>query len=87
MAYGGWHGAAWRDVWSNGVYSIDVLWDFCQDIEANKTKIAMNAIRVKKNNSAYSFYNAYGKVGLGDFSGNKFESTVSMDLRLSLIHI
>ena len=81
MAYGGWHGAAWRDVWNNGVYSIDVLWDFCQDIEANKTKIAMKAIRVKKNNSAYSFYNAYGKVGLGDFSGNKFESTVSMDLR------
>lgn len=81
MAYGGWHGAAWRDVWSNAVYSIDVLWDFCQDIEANKTKIAMKAIRVKKNNSAYSFYNAYGKVGLGDFSGNKFESTVSMDLR------
>lgn len=81
MAYGGWHGAAWRNVWNNAVYSIDVLWDFCQDIEANKTKIAMNAIRVKKNNSAYSFYNAYGKVGLGDFSGNKFESTVSMDLR------
>ena len=81
MAYGGWHGAVWRSVWSNAVYSIDVLWDFCQDIEANKTKIAMNAIRVKKNNSAYSFYNAYGKVGLGDFSGNKFESTVSMDLR------
>lgn len=81
MAYGGWHGATWRDVWNNAVYSIDVLWDFCQDIEANKTKIAMNAIRVRKNNSAYSFYNAYGKVGLGDFSGNKYESTVSMDLR------
>lgn len=81
MAYGGWHGAAWRNVWNNAVYSIDVLWDFCQDIEANKTKIAMNAIRVRKNNSAYSFYNAYGKVGLGDFSGNKYESTVSMDLR------
>ena len=81
MAYGGWHGAIWRNVWNNGVYSIDVLWDFCQDIEANKTKIAMNAIRVRKNNSAYSFYNAYGKVGLGDFSGNKFESTVLMDLR------
>lgn len=81
MAYGGWHGAAWRNVWNNAVYSIDVLWDFCQDIEANKTKIAMNAIRVRKNNSAYSFYNAYGKVGLGDFSGNKFESTVLMDLR------
>lgn len=81
MAYGNWHGAMWRNVWANAVYSIDVLWDFCQDINANKTKIAMNAIRVKKNNSAYSFYNAYGKVGLGDFSGNKFESTVSMDLR------
>ena len=81
MAYGNWHGAMWRNVWANAVYSIDVLWDFCQDIEANKTKIAMNAIRVKKNNSAYSFYNAYGKAGLGDFSGNKFESTVSMDLR------
>lgn len=81
MAYGGWHGATWRNVWNNAVYSIDVLWDFCQDIEANKTKIAMNAIRVRKNNSAYSFYNAYGKVGLGDFSGNKYESTVSMDLR------
>ena len=81
MAYGNWHGAMWRSVWANAVYSIDVLWDFCQDINANKTKIAMNAIRVKKNNSAYYFYNAYGKVGLGDFSGNKFESTVSMDLR------
>ncbi len=81
MAYGNWHGAMWRNVWANSCYSIDVQWDYCQDIEANKTKISMMAIRIHRLNSAYYFYNAYGKVGLGDFSGNKFESTVSMDLR------
>ena len=81
MAYGNWHGAMWRNVWANSCYSIDVQWDYCQDIEANKTKISLMAIRVNRLNSAYYFYNAYGKVGIGDFSGNKFESTVSMDLR------
>lgn len=81
MAYGNWHGAMWRNVWANSCYSIDVQWDYRQDIEANKTKISMMAIRIHRLNSAYYFYNAYGKVGLGDFSGNKFESTVSMDLR------
>ena len=81
MAYGNWHGAMWRNVWANSCYSIDVQWDYRQDIEANKTKISMMAIRIHRLNSAYYFYNAYGEVGLGDFSGNKFESTVSMDLR------
>ena len=81
MAYGNWHGAVWRHVWSNNVYSIYVQWDWCQDIEANKTKISMMAIRLHRLNSAYYFYNAYGKVGIGDFNGGKFESTVSMDVR------
>jgi len=81
MAYGNWHGAVWRHVWSNNVYSIYVQWDWCQDIEANKTKISMMGVRIHRNNTAYSFYNAYGKVGGGDFSGNKYETTVAMDLR------
>lgn len=81
MAYGNWHGAVWRHVWSNNVYSIYVQWDWCQDIEANKTKISMMGVRIHRNNTAYSFYNAYGKVGVGDFSGNKYETTVAMDLR------
>ena len=81
MAYGNWHGAVWRTVWASAYYSIDVQWDYCQDIEANKTKISMMAIRLHRLNSAYYFYNAYGKVGIGDFNGGKFESTVSMDVR------
>lgn len=81
MAYGNWHGAVWRAVWSNNVYSIYVQWDWCQDIEANKTKISMMGVRIHRNNTAYSFYNACGKVGVGDFSGNKYETTVAMDLR------
>ncbi|WP_276889844.1 DUF859 family phage minor structural protein [Dubosiella newyorkensis] len=81
MAYGNWRGAVWRHVWSNNVYSIYVQWDWCQDIEANKTKISMMGVRIHRNNTAYSFYNAYGKVGVGDFSGNKYETTVAMDLR------
>lgn len=81
MAYGNWHGAVWRHVWSNNVYSIYVQWDWCQDIEANKTKISMTGVRIHRNNTVYSFYNAYGKVGVGDFSGNKYETTVAMDLR------
>ncbi|WP_288162541.1 DUF859 family phage minor structural protein [Dubosiella newyorkensis] len=81
MAYGNWHGAVWRNVWASAYYSIDVQWDYCQDIEANKTKISMMAIRLHRLNSAYYFYNAYGKVGIGDFNGGKFESTVSMDVR------
>lgn len=81
MAYGNWRGAVWRHVWSNNVYSIYVQWDWCQDIEANKTKISMMGVRIHRNNTAYSFYNAYGKVGVGDFSGNKYETTVAMDLQ------
>ncbi len=51
---------------------------FIRFIDGN---IFLGAIRIHRLNSAYYFYNAYGKVGHGDFSGNKFESTVSMDLR------
>ena len=50
MAYGNWHGAVWRNVWANPYYSIDVQWDYCQDIEANKTKISMMAIRLHRLN-------------------------------------
>ena len=72
MAYGPWKGSRWRTVWNNGYYRIDVQWDFCQDIENNKTKIAMMGQRVASLNGYYSFTYSAVQTGVGDFNGTKF---------------
>lgn len=72
MAYGPWAGARWRTVWNNGYYRIDVQWDYCQDIENNKTKISMMAQRVASLNGYYSFTYTAAQTGVGDFNGTLF---------------
>ena len=72
MAYGPWAGARWRTVWNNGYYRIDVQWDYCQDIENNKTKISMMGQRVASLNGYYSFNYTAVQTGVGDFNGTKF---------------
>lgn len=72
MAYGPWAGARWRTVWNNGYYRIDVQWDFCQDIENNKTKISMMGQRIASLNGHYSFTYSAVQTGVGDFNGTKF---------------
>lgn len=72
MAYGPWAGARWRTVWNNGYYRIDVQWDYCQDIENNKTKISMMAQRVASLNGYYSFTHTPTQTGVGDFNGTLF---------------
>ena len=80
MAYGPWKGSRWRTVWNNGYYRIDVQWDFCQDIENNKTKIAMMGQRVASLNGYYSFTYSAVQTGVGDFNGTTFgeERSVSV---------
>ncbi|WP_067557230.1 DUF859 family phage minor structural protein [Faecalibaculum rodentium] len=75
MAYGPWKGQRWRTVWNNGYYRIDVKWDFCQDIENNKTMIAMCGQRVASLNGYYSFNYTACETGVGDFNGTKFPET------------
>lgn len=72
MAYGPWKGGRWRTVWNNGYYRIDVQWDFCQDIENNKTKISMMGQRVASLNGYYSFTYSAVQTGVGDFNGTLF---------------
>ncbi|WP_304818275.1 DUF859 family phage minor structural protein [Faecalibaculum rodentium] len=72
MAYGPWAGARWRTVWNNVYYRIDVQWDYCQDIENNKTKISMMAQRVASLNGYYSFTYTATQTGVGDFNGTLF---------------
>lgn len=72
MAYGPWAGARWRTVWNNGYYRIDVQWDFCQDIENNKTKTSMMGQRIASLNGHYSFTYSAVQTGVGDFNGTKF---------------
>ena len=72
MAYGPWAGARWRTVWNNGYYRIDVQWNYCQDIENNKTKISMMAQRVASLNGYYSFTYTATQTGVGDFNGTLF---------------
>ncbi|WP_276924207.1 DUF859 family phage minor structural protein [Faecalibaculum rodentium] len=72
MAYGPWKGQRWRTVWNNGYYRIDVKWDFCQDVENNKTKISMMGQRVASLNGYYSFNYTAVQTGVGDFNGTKF---------------
>lgn len=72
MAYGAWKGVRWRTVWNNGYYRIDVQWDFCQDIENNKTKISMMGQRVASLNGYYSFTYSAVQTGVGDFNGTLF---------------
>ena len=72
MAYGPWKGQRWRTVWNNGYYRIDVKWDFCQDIENNKTKISMMGQRIASLNGHYSFTYSAVQTGVGDFNGTKF---------------
>lgn len=72
MAYGPWAGARWRTVWNNGYYRIDVQWDYCQDIENNKTKISMMGQRIASLNGYYSFTYTAVQTGVGDFNGTLF---------------
>lgn len=72
MAYGAWAGARWRTVWNNGYYRIDVQWNFCQDIENNKTKISMMGQRIASLNGYYSFTYTAVQTGVGDFNGTLF---------------
>ncbi|WP_289687006.1 DUF859 family phage minor structural protein [Faecalibaculum rodentium] len=80
MAYGPWAGARWRTVWNNGYYRIDVQWDYCQDIENNKTKISMMGQRIASLNGYYSFTYTATQTGVGDFNGTLFgeERSVSV---------
>lgn len=75
MAYGPWKGQRWRTVWNNGYYRIDVKWDFCQDVENNKTMIAMCGQRVASLNGYYSFNYTACETGVGDFNGTKYPET------------
>lgn len=75
MAYGPWKGQRWRTVWNNGYYRIDVKWDFCQDVENNKTMTAMCGQRVASLNGYYSFNYTACETGVGDFNGTKFPET------------
>ena len=75
MAYGPWKGQRWRTVWNNGYYRIDVKWDFCQDVENNKTMTAMCGQRVTSLNGYYSFNYTACETGVGDFNGTKFPET------------
>lgn len=75
MAYGPWKGQRWRTVWNNGYYRVDVKWDFCQDVENNKTMIAMCGQRVASLNGYYSFNYTACETGVGDFNGTKFPET------------
>lgn len=72
MAYGPWAGQRWRTVWNNGYYRVDVLWDYCQDIENNKTKTSMMGQRIASLNGYYSFTYSAVQTGVGDFNGTKF---------------
>ena len=75
MAYGPWKGQRWRTVWNNGYYRVDVKWDFCQDVENNKTMTAMCGQRVASLNGYYSFNYTACETGVGDFNGTKFPET------------
>lgn len=80
MAYGAWAGSRWRTVWNNGYYRIDVLWDYCQDITNNKTKISLMAERCTSLNSYYSVIHTAAEVGFGDFNGGKHGTTASVNV-------
>lgn len=81
MAYGAWKGQRWRTVWNNGYYRIDVKWDFCQDVENNKTMTAMCGQRVASLNGYYSFNYTACETGVGDFNGTKFPETRAVSVR------
>lgn len=71
MAFGSWAGQRWKQVWTNGTYRIDLLWDYCQDIANNQTKISMKSLRVASLKSGYNFYSDTPfECGFGDFDGS-----------------
>ena len=71
MAFGSWAGQRWKQVWTNGTYRIDLLWDYCQDIANNQTKISMKSLRVASLKSGYNFYSDIPfECGFGDFDGS-----------------
>ena len=71
MAFGSWAGQRWKQVWTNGTYRIDLLWDYCQDITNNQTKISMKSLRVASLKSGYNFYSDIPfECGFGDFDGS-----------------
>ena len=80
MALGNnWHGEFYFDVATEGVYKLGVIVDWRQDVESNYTQVSLKRLRLTKTNSAYSFYNAYAKIGFHALNGQIQERTVNID--------
>jgi len=54
MAYGSWSGTAWKQVWTNSYYALDVEWQYRQDPVANRTEYRTTRWRCRSLKSGYS---------------------------------
>lgn len=54
MAYGSWSGTAWKQVWTNSYYALDVEWQYRQDPVANRTEYRTTRWRCRSLVATYS---------------------------------
>ncbi|MCR0334113.1 hypothetical protein MKA37_23535, partial [[Clostridium] innocuum] len=56
---------AWKEVWNNSYYKIEVEYTMTKNVIANTTTFTAKQIRITSVNSYYSCNNAAGTVGIG----------------------
>lgn len=81
MAYGSWTTSKWAQVWSNGDYKVEVQWRYQQDVANNKTRYAVQQLRVTSLDKAHYFYNASATAGIAVITGTRETSKVSANVK------
>lgn len=80
MAYGSWSSSRWTQVWSNGYYKVEVQWRYQQDVPANKTRYAVQQLRITSLNSYYSFSSTNAEAGIATITSQRETQTVSVSV-------
>lgn len=80
MAYGSWSSSRWTQVWSNGYYKVEVQWRYQQDVPGNKTRYAVQQLRVTSINSYYSFRTTSATVGIATITSQHDTQSASVNV-------
>lgn len=68
MAFGAWANTAWKQVWTNKYYALDIEWTYRQDPVANKTEYTATRWRCRSLVAGYSLSAPTCVVGMGTIS-------------------
>ena len=78
MAFGAWANTAWKQVWTNKYYALDIEWTYRQDPVANQTEFAATRWRCRSLVAGYSLSAPTCVVGMGTISSQHPTWTMSV---------